>query len=340
MFKMTSIQIFISLKRRRLLGSEPIISSVIISTSPASFILGESASSSPPSLSPVAAASRIGVDHLFRHHLHFSSVGESASSSPPSLNSVSVASRIGVDHFFCHHLHFSSVGVVHPRRVGVIISAVTQIRCCGNQRNPPPSAVNVLKEMLLRFTLAAKESDYFVVSKQLELEISLTLAAKESTMEVLCVCGQWRSKDAFQWEFHVDLNRNASFISIEEDLQFEDLMKIVSEDFKEEVIGLSYGMSLDIKSTVEGFPPISVANTRHLRSFIGKSRSFDGTCRLCVKAASQWRPRCRERRNTIPIHRIFVSVVADEESHIHRRLWRRGECLKRIAGDDGGAVRV
>ena len=102
-------------------------------------------------------------------------------------------------------------------------------------------------------------------------------------MEVLCVCGQWRSKDAFQWEFHVDLNRNASFISIEEDLQFEDLMKIVSEDFKEEVVGLSYGMSLDIKSTVEGFPPISVANTRHLRSFIGKSRSFDGTCRLCVK---------------------------------------------------------
>ncbi|WZZ49658.1 hypothetical protein YC2023_049765 [Brassica napus] len=42
-------------------------------------------------------------------------------------------------------------------------------------------------------------------------------------------------------------------------------------------------MSFDIKSTVEGFPPISVANTHHLRRFIGKSRSFDGTCRLCVK---------------------------------------------------------
>ncbi|KAF2582569.1 hypothetical protein F2Q68_00005939 [Brassica cretica] len=130
--------------------------------------------------------------------------------------------------------------------------------------------------MLLRFTLAAKESDYFVVSKQLELEISLTLAAKESFQSL-------RSKDALQWEFHVDLNMNAYFISIEEDLQFEDLMKIVSEDFKEEVIGLSYGMSLGIKSTVEGFPPISVANIRHLRNFIGKSRSFDGTCRLCVK---------------------------------------------------------
>ncbi|CAN7007977.1 unnamed protein product, partial [Brassica oleracea var. botrytis] len=42
-------------KRRRLLGSEPIISSVIIFTSPASVILGESASSSPPSLSSSAS---------------------------------------------------------------------------------------------------------------------------------------------------------------------------------------------------------------------------------------------------------------------------------------------
>ncbi|KAF2571532.1 hypothetical protein F2Q70_00001873 [Brassica cretica] len=57
-------------------------------------------------------------------------------------------------------------------------------------------------------------------------------------------------------------------------------------------------------------------------------------------AASQWRPRCRERRNTIPIRRIFVCVVADEESPIRRRLWRRGEGLKRIARDDEGAARV
>ncbi|KAG2287651.1 hypothetical protein Bca52824_047255 [Brassica carinata] len=45
--------------------------------------------------------------------------------------------------------------------------------------------------------------------------------------------------------------QNASFISIEEDLQFEDLMKIVSEDFKEEVIGLSYGMSLTSKALLK-----------------------------------------------------------------------------------------
>ncbi|CAN6999833.1 unnamed protein product, partial [Brassica oleracea var. botrytis] len=140
-------EIFISLTRRRLLRLESIISSVVISTSPASSTHGESASSSPPSLSSVVAASRIRVDHFFRYHLHFSSVGVA---------------------------HPQRVGVAHPQRVGVIISAVTQIRCCGNQRNPPPSAVKVLKEMLLRFTLAAKESDYFVVSKQLELEISLT----------------------------------------------------------------------------------------------------------------------------------------------------------------------
>ncbi|WZZ26445.1 hypothetical protein YC2023_009846 [Brassica napus] len=59
-----------------------------------------------------------------------SSERESASSSPPSLSSVATASRIGVDHLFRHHLHFSSVGVVHPRRVGVIISAVTQLHFC------------------------------------------------------------------------------------------------------------------------------------------------------------------------------------------------------------------
>ncbi|CAN7073840.1 unnamed protein product [Brassica oleracea var. botrytis] len=133
-------------------------------------------------------------------------------------------------------------------------------------------------------------------------------------MEVLCVCGQWRSKDAFQWEFHVDLNMNASFISIEEDLQFEDLMKIVSEDFKEEVIGLSYGMSLDIKSTVEGFPPISVANTCHLRSFIGTSRSFDGTCRLCVKVNADSASCNNQASDTFASH---VSTV-QREIQVHR----------------------
>ncbi|KAF3555442.1 hypothetical protein F2Q69_00016439 [Brassica cretica] len=234
-------EIFVSLTRRRLLGSESIISSVIISTSPASFILGESASSSPPSLSSVAAASRIGVDHFFRHHLHF-----------------------------------SSVGVVHPRRVGVILGE--------SASSSPPS---------LRSVAAVIRG----------------IRRHPPTMEVLCVCGQWRSKDAFQWEFHVDLNMNASFISIEEDLQFKDLMKIVSEDFKEELIGLSYGMSLDIKSTVEGFPPISIANTRHPRSFIGKSRSFDGTCRLCVNADSA---SCNNQASD-----TFVSPVSTVQREIH-----------------------
>ncbi|KAL0715629.1 hypothetical protein Bca4012_064951 [Brassica carinata] len=104
-------------------------------------------------------------------------------------------------------------------------------------------------------------------------------------MEVFCVCGNWNSNDCLQWEFHVDLKKNASFICIEEDLLFEDLMKIVSEDFsvKEEEISLSYGMSLDMKSTVECLPPISIGNTRHLRGFIGKIKGFDGTCQLCVK---------------------------------------------------------
>ncbi|WZZ58825.1 hypothetical protein YC2023_058932 [Brassica napus] len=75
---------------------------------------------------------------------------------------------------------------------------------------------------------------------------------------------QWSSKESLQWEFNVDTNKNAFFIYIEEDLQYKYLMKIVSEDFsiKEEKISLSYGISLDFKSIVEGFPPISIGNTR------------------------------------------------------------------------------
>ncbi|KAL0749082.1 hypothetical protein Bca101_031084 [Brassica carinata] len=203
----------------RLLGSESIIYSVIISTSPASasFILGESASFI------------LGESASFI-------LGESASSSPPSLSSVSATSRIGVNHFFLHHLHFSSVGVVHPRRVGVIISAVTQ----------------------------SKES---VVTQSKESAAIRRKGIKGNAAKIHFGCKGIR------------LFRCIKTTRIG-DFDYFGCKGIVS------VFGTSltiYGMSLDIKSTVEGFPPISVANTRHLRSFIRKSRSFDGTCRLCVK---------------------------------------------------------
>ncbi|CAN6989261.1 unnamed protein product, partial [Brassica oleracea var. botrytis] len=93
-------------------------------------------------------------------------------------------------------------------------------------------------------------------------------------VEVLCVCGEWSSKETFKWEFVVDKNKTASFINFEEDLQYENLLKIVSENFLFQVedITLRYGISLELKSTVEDAPPISIGNTRQLRSFIGKIR--------------------------------------------------------------------
>ena len=47
-----------------------------------------------------------------------------------------------------------------------------------------------------------------------------------------------------------------SFINLEEDLQYNDLLKMVSEDFliREEGITLSYGISLYVKSMVENIP--------------------------------------------------------------------------------------
>ncbi|KAL0804927.1 hypothetical protein Bca101_097418 [Brassica carinata] len=72
-------------------------------------------------------------------------------------------------------------------------------------------------------------------------------------VEVFCVCGEWSSKETFQWEFVVDKNTTASFINLEEDLQYEDLLKMISEDFRIQVedITLSYEISLELKSTFE-----------------------------------------------------------------------------------------
>ena len=86
------------------------------------------------------------------------------------------------------------------------------------------------------------------------------------------------------WEFVVDKNMTTSFINLEEDLQYEDLLKMVFEDFfiQVEDIILSYGISLELKSTVEDVPPISIGNTRQLRSFIGKIRVFEEIFRLCI----------------------------------------------------------
>ncbi|CAN7065911.1 unnamed protein product [Brassica rapa subsp. trilocularis] len=142
-------------------------------------------------------------------------------------------------------------------------------------------------------------------------------------MEVLCICGQWISKESLQWEFLVDLKRNASIISIEKDLLYEDLMKIVPEDFsvKEEEISLSYGFSLDMKCIIESFPPLSIGNTRQLRTFISKTRAFDGTCRLCVKVYfSTDSASCNIQASdtfasTVPLNanRVILSTVQSEK---------------------------
>ncbi|CAN7092093.1 unnamed protein product, partial [Brassica rapa subsp. narinosa] len=143
-------------------------------------------------------------------------------------------------------------------------------------------------------------------------------------MEVLCICGQWISKEFLQWEFLVDLKRNASIISIEEDLLYEDLMKIVSEDFsvKEEEISLSYGISLDMKCIIESFPPFSIGNTRQLRTFITKTKAFDGTCRLCVKVSTD-SASCNTRASdtfasTVPLNaNPVIRSTVQREKQVH-----------------------
>ena len=110
------------------------------------------------------------------------------------------------------------------------------------------------------------------------------LTGFRNMVEVLCAYREWSSKETFKWEFVVDKNKIASFINFEGNLQYEDLLKIVSENFLIQVedITLSYRVSLELKSTVEDAPPISIGNTCQLRSFIGKIRVFEGICRLYI----------------------------------------------------------
>ncbi|WZZ28377.1 LOW QUALITY PROTEIN: hypothetical protein YC2023_011778 [Brassica napus] len=154
-----------------------------------------------------------------------------------------------------------SVPLRRPRSVAVCAHASSSIRC----------------RMRLCIVLDPSSSLYLIISCL-------------RSDQVFCVCGQWSSKESFHWEFNVDKNRNASFIYIDEDLQYEDLMKMVSKNFgfKEEEISLSYRILVDLKRIVKVSPtppppPISIGNTRQLRSFIGEIRAFDKICRLCGK---------------------------------------------------------
>ena len=74
---------------------------------------------------------------------------------------------------------------------------------------------------------------------------------------IFCVCGKWSSNETFQWEFYFDKNMTASFIHLEKDLKYEDLLNMVSKDFciQEEDITLSYKTSLQVKSIVEDVHP-------------------------------------------------------------------------------------
>ncbi|KAL0889001.1 hypothetical protein Bca101_012984 [Brassica carinata] len=94
--------------------------------------------------------------------------------------------------------------------------------------------------------------------RSIPLSSSLSLRSDQDfrVAEVFCVCGQWNSNESLHWEFSVDRNRNASSIYLEENLQYEDLIKMVSEDFnvKEEKICLSYGFCWTLKALLKVFP--------------------------------------------------------------------------------------
>ncbi|KAF3581528.1 hypothetical protein DY000_02032669 [Brassica cretica] len=107
--------------------------------------------------------------------------------------------------------------------------------------------------------------------------------------------------------------------SSRKDFQYEDLLKMVSEDFRiqEEDITLRYEISLELKIMVEDVTPISIGNTCQLSSFIGKIRGFDGICRFCIKVITD--SASYNKQTTDPCaYLVLLNFISDFGSTVQR----------------------
>lgn len=103
-------------------------------------------------------------------------------------------------------------------------------------------------------------------------------------VEINSICGKWKLNDKSQWEFEVDNNRMGSLSEIDENVTYENLVKIIIEDFdiQDQDIALSYGLPLSMKSKIQNSPPVDIRNDRQLRVFINKIKKGYELVTLCV----------------------------------------------------------
>ncbi|KAG2297732.1 hypothetical protein Bca4012_054909 [Brassica carinata] len=103
-------------------------------------------------------------------------------------------------------------------------------------------------------------------------------------VEIYSICGKWKQNDDPQWEFVADIERLGSLSQIDENVTFDDLVKMITEDLDvhDQDIALSYGFPWNMKCMIQNSPPVDIRNDRQLRAFIDKIKRNYELIPLCV----------------------------------------------------------
>lgn len=125
---------------------------------------------------------------------------------------------------------------------------------------------------------------------------------QENMVEIYSICGKWIQNDRAQWEFVVDTTRLGSLSEIDQNVAFDVLVNIITEDLDvpDKDIALSYGIPLAArcsKPMIQNTPPVDIRNDRQLRAYINKIKEEDDRRRvpmcipLCVALCDKPKPR-------------------------------------------------
>lgn len=112
-------------------------------------------------------------------------------------------------------------------------------------------------------------------------------------MEIYSIRGNWKRTDELpQWEFVADTERLGSLSQIDENVTFNDLVKMITEDLDvhDQDIALSYGLPWNMKSMIQNSPPVDIRNDRQLRAFIDKIKKNYELIPLCVTLNKKEKP--------------------------------------------------
>ncbi|KAL0713404.1 hypothetical protein Bca4012_020382 [Brassica carinata] len=104
-------------------------------------------------------------------------------------------------------------------------------------------------------------------------------------IELYSVCGEWKLINGIQYDFIFDVERGSSLSMINEDSIYNDLIRVVSEDFgiddNKNNVNLSYVSPSKLKFGTKELPPVFIRNDRQVTSYMNKLQE-NACIHLCV----------------------------------------------------------